>query len=162
MTLGFWNHLLAIGHHFYCAEDSITTVLYIFFFSCLFVCVFACLLVFKLLVACSSAVGDSPASANALSTLCGGPVTPPLPSKAKSCQSVHCGEGGENGKIPRAAEQDGCKQETLLFPLARRRQHWESRAPCWSVALPRQNGYSFGIAKPHRGYPVKVAVSGAV
>lgn len=43
MTLGFWNRLLAIGHHFYSAEDSITTVLY-FFFSCLFVCLFVCLL----------------------------------------------------------------------------------------------------------------------
>lgn len=37
-------------------------------------------------------------------------------------------------------------------------QLWESCAPCWSVALPCQNRYPFGIAKPRRGYPVKVAV----
>lgn len=37
-------------------------------------------------------------------------------------------------------------------------QLWESCVPCWSVALPCQNRYPFGTAKPRRGYPVKVAV----
>lgn len=37
-------------------------------------------------------------------------------------------------------------------------QLWESCAPCWSVALPCQSRYPFGIAKPRGDYSVKVAV----
>lgn len=76
-------------------------------------------------------------------------------SYAKMCT---WGQEENKGKVSRAAAQDGHKQEVFFFPLACQMQLWESRAPCWSVALPCQNRYPFGIAKPRRGYPVKVAV----
>lgn len=68
------------------------------------------------------------------------------------------GQEKNNGKVSRAAAQDGHKQEAFFFPRACQMQLWESRAPCWSASLPCQNRYPFGIAKPRRGYPVKVAV----
>lgn len=76
-------------------------------------------------------------------------------SYAKICT---WGQEENKGKVSRAAAQDGHKQEVFFFPLAWQMQLWESHAPCWSVALPCQNRYPFGIAKPRRGYPVKVAV----
>lgn len=68
------------------------------------------------------------------------------------------GQEKNNGKVSRAAAQDGHKQEAFFFPRACQMQLWESRAPCWSASLPCQNRYPFGIAKPRRGYLVKVAV----
>lgn len=71
--------------------------------------------------------------------------SPQLPGhQARQSYANVCtlGQEEKNGKVSRAAAQNGHKQETFLFPLACWMPLRESRAPCWSMALPCQNRYS--------------------